>query len=52
VLITLMLFQLVSGVILLWRVTGALGDLYRTLQASTGAFLAAFITLISMQFSF
>jgi hypothetical protein len=44
VLITLMLFQLVSGVILLWRVTGARGDLYRTLQASTGAFLAAFVT--------
>jgi len=33
----------VSGVILLWRVTAARSDLYQTLQTSTGAFLAAFI---------
>ena len=34
---------MVSGVILLWRVTAARSDLYQTLQTSTGAFLAAFI---------
>ena len=43
VLVTLMLFQVVSGVTLLWRATAAQGDLYRTLQTSTGAFLTAFI---------
>jgi hypothetical protein len=43
VLVTLMLFQVVSGVILLWRVTAARSDLHLTLQTSTGAFLAAFI---------
>jgi hypothetical protein len=43
VLVTLMLFQVVSGVILLWRATAARSDLYRTLQTSTGAFLAAYI---------
>jgi hypothetical protein len=43
VLVTLMLFQVVSGIILLWRATTASSDLYRTLQTSTGAFLAAFI---------
>jgi len=43
VLVTLMLFQVVSSVILLWRATAAQGDLYRTLQTSTGAFLTAFI---------
>ena len=41
VLVILMLFQVVSGVILLWRATLTRSDLYRTLQASTGAFLAA-----------
>jgi len=35
VLVTLMLFQVVSGVTLLWRATAAQGDLYRTLQTST-----------------
>jgi hypothetical protein len=43
VLVTLMLFQVVSGLILMWRATAARSDLYRTLQTSTGAFLAAFI---------
>jgi len=43
VLVTLMLFQVVSGVILVSRATAARSDLYRTLQTSTGAFLAAFI---------
>jgi len=43
VLVTLMLFQVISGVILLWRLTAARSDLYLTLQTSTGAFLAAFI---------
>jgi hypothetical protein len=38
-----MLFQLASGVILLWRATAVRSDLYRTLQTSTGAFLAVFI---------
>src|SRR5215469_986898 len=43
VLVTLMLFQVVSGVILVLRATAGRSDLYRTLQTSTGAFLAAFI---------
>ena len=43
VLITLMLFQVASGVTLLWRATAARSDLYRTLQTSTGALLTAFI---------
>jgi len=43
VLVTLMLFQVVSGTVLLWRATAACSDLYRTLQTSTGAFLTAFI---------
>jgi len=43
VLVTLMLFQVVSGVILLWRATATRSDLYRTLETSTGAFLTAFI---------
>jgi len=43
VLVTLMLFQVVSGVILVSRATAGRSDLYRTLQTSTGAFLAAFI---------
>ena len=43
VLVTLMLFQVVSGVVLFWRATATRSDLYRTLQTSTGAFLAAFI---------
>jgi hypothetical protein len=43
VLVILMLFQVVSGVILLWRATATRSDLYRTLQTSTGAFLAAYI---------
>ena len=43
VLVTLMMFQVVSGVILFWRATAARSDLYRTLQTSTGAFLTAFI---------
>lgn len=38
-----MLFQVVTGAILLWRATGARSDLYKTLQTSTGAFLIAFI---------
>jgi hypothetical protein len=42
-LVTLMLFQVVSGVTLFWRATAACSDLYRTLQTSTGAFLTAFI---------
>ena len=42
-LVALILFQVASGVILLWRATGARSDLYRTLQTSTGAFLTAFI---------
>jgi hypothetical protein len=43
VLVTLMLFQVVSGVILCWRATAFRSDLYQTLQTSTGAFLTAFI---------
>jgi hypothetical protein len=43
VLVTLMLFQVVSGVILVLRATARRSDLYWTLQTSTGAFLAAFI---------
>lgn len=43
VLVTLILFQVVSGVILFWRATATRSDLYRTLQTSTGAFLTAFI---------
>ena len=43
VLVTLMLFQVASGVTLLWRATAARGDLYRTLQLSTGALMSAFI---------
>jgi hypothetical protein len=42
-LVTLMLFQVVSGMILFWRATATRSDLYRTLQTSTGAFLSAFI---------
>jgi len=41
--LTLMLFQVGSGVILLRRATAMPGDLIRTLQTSTGAFLTAFI---------
>jgi hypothetical protein len=43
VLVTLMLFQVASGVVLLWRATAARKDLYGTLQTCTGVFLAAFI---------
>ena len=43
VLVTLMLFQVASGAALFWRATAARGDLWRTLQTSTGAFLIAFI---------
>lgn len=42
-LVTLMLFQVLSGLILFWRATAARSDFYRTLQTSTGAFLTAFI---------
>jgi hypothetical protein len=42
-LVTLMLFQVVSGMTLFWRATAARSDLYRTLQTCTGAFLTAFI---------
>ena len=42
-LVTLILFQVVSGVILLWRATAARSDIYKTLQTCTGAFLTAFI---------
>jgi positive regulator of sigma E activity len=42
VLVTLMLFQVVSGLTLFWRATATRSDLYRTLQTSTGAFLTAF----------
>jgi hypothetical protein len=42
-LVTLMLFQVVSGMILFWRATATRSDVYRTLQTSTGAFLVAFI---------
>jgi hypothetical protein len=43
VLVTLMLFQVVSGLTLFWRATATRSDLYQTLQTSTGAFLTAFI---------
>jgi hypothetical protein len=43
VLVGLLFFQIVSGVILLWRATAARSDLYRVLQTSTGAFLSTFI---------
>jgi len=42
-LVILILFQVVSGVILLWRMTAARSDFYQTLQTSTGAFLSVFI---------
>jgi hypothetical protein len=42
-LLTLMLFQVITGGILWWRATRARSDLYKTLQTSTGAFLTAFI---------
>ena len=42
-LVTLMLFQVGSGVTLLWRAMAIPSDLVRTLQTSTGAFLTAFI---------
>jgi len=44
VLVILMLFQMVSGATLFWRATAARGDLFRTLQTCSGAFLVAFIT--------
>ena len=43
VLVTLMLFQVGSGVMLLWRATATRSDRYRTLQTCTGAFLTVFI---------
>jgi hypothetical protein len=43
VLVTLMLFQVGSGMMLMWRATAMPSDLIRTLQISTGAFLTAFI---------
>jgi hypothetical protein len=43
VVVALMLLQVASGVTLLWRVTAVPGDLYRTLQTSTGALLSVFI---------
>ena len=43
VMVTLILFQVVSGVTLLWRATATRSDVYRTLQTCTGAFLTAFI---------
>lgn len=43
VLVVLVLFQIVTGVILLWRATAVRSDLRRTLQTSTGAFLSTFI---------
>jgi hypothetical protein len=39
VLVTLMLFQVVSGLTLFWRATATRSDLYRTLQTSTGGVL-------------
>ena len=39
VLVTLMLFQVVSGVILFWRASVTRSDLYRTHQTSTGGVL-------------
>jgi len=42
-LVTLILFQVVSGLILLRRATATRADLFRTVQTSTGAFLTAFI---------
>jgi len=44
VLVMLILFQVVSGAALFWRATVARGDVYRTLQTCSGAFLVAFIT--------
>jgi hypothetical protein len=38
-----MLFQVATGVTLLWRATTAQSDLYWTLQTTTGALLTAFI---------
>ena len=42
-LIILMLFQVVSGVTLLWQATATRSDFLGTLQTATGAFLTAFI---------
>ena len=43
-LVALFIFQVCSGLILLWRATAVKSDFLRTLQTITGAFLAVFIT--------
>ncbi len=43
-LVALFVFQVCSGLILLWRATAVKSDFLRTLQTVTGAFLAVFIT--------
>ena len=42
-LVTLVLFQVVSGVLLWWRATARRADFYGAMQTSTGAFLTAFL---------
>ena len=43
VLVTLLLFQVISGVRLAWRWSGLRTDVYRVFQVGSGAYLAAFI---------
>jgi hypothetical protein len=43
VLVALFVYQVVSGVALLWRHTALKADFFRTLQTATGALLTAFI---------
>jgi hypothetical protein len=43
-LVALFIFQVCSGLILLWGATAVKSDLLRTLQTITGAYLAVFIT--------
>ena len=43
VLVALLVYQVISGVALLWRYTTLKADFFRTLQTATGALLTAFI---------
>jgi hypothetical protein len=43
ILVALFVYQVVTGVVLLWRHTGRNADFFRTLQTATGALLTAFI---------
>jgi hypothetical protein len=43
ILVALFVYQVLSGVVLLWRHTALKADFFRTLQTATGALLTAFI---------